>query len=81
LRVWLWAYALTIALSRVVLLAHFASDVVAGALVGVLGAWLVRDGFAARRLGFVIGRDGSVAALPGPSLRRIKKVARSLLGP
>jgi undecaprenyl-diphosphatase len=78
LRVWLWTYALIIAVSRVVILAHFASDVVAGAVVGVFGALLVRDWFAARRLGFVICPDGSVSALPGPSLRRIKRVARSL---
>jgi undecaprenyl-diphosphatase len=81
LRVWLWTYALIIAVSRVVILAHYTSDVIAGAVVGVVGALLARDWFAARRLGFAIGPNGSVMTLPGPSLQRIKRVARSLLGP
>jgi membrane-associated phospholipid phosphatase len=62
-------------------MAHYPSDVVAGAVVGALGALLVRDWFAARRLGFAIAADGSVSTLPGPSLARIKRVARSLLAP
>jgi membrane-associated phospholipid phosphatase len=53
-------YALLIMASRLVLLAHHPSDVVAGALIGVVGAMLVRYWFAARRLGFVIGRDGAI---------------------
>ena len=81
LRAIVWAYALIIALSRVVVLAHHPSDVVAGAIVGAVGAWLVRDWFAARRLGFVIGVDGRVRTLPGPSFARIKRVARRLLAP
>jgi undecaprenyl-diphosphatase len=74
-------FAIAIAVSRVVVDAHFVSDVVAGALVGTCGALLVRDWFAARRLGFVVGQDGRVCALPGPSLRRIKSVARGPVGP
>jgi undecaprenyl-diphosphatase len=81
LRALMWVYALIIAVSRVVVVAHYPSDVVAGALIGVLGALLVRDWFAARRLGFVIGADGSVATLPGPSLARIKRVAGNLFAP
>ena len=71
-------YAVVIAASRVIVLAHHPSDVIAGALVGTVGALLVRDWFAARRLGFVIEPDGSVRALPGPSWRRLKTVARQL---
>src|SRR5436190_309294 len=37
-RVWMLAYALIIAMTRLVLLAHHPSDVVAGALIGVIGA-------------------------------------------
>ena len=81
LRMVMWVYALIIALSRVVVLAHHPSDVVAGAIVGAVGAWLVRDWFAARRLGFVVDADGRVRALPGPSFVRIKRVARRLLAP
>jgi undecaprenyl-diphosphatase len=79
LRAAIWIYALLIALSRIVVVAHFPSDVAAGALVGIVGALLVRDWFAARRLGFTIRPDGSVLALPGPSPARIKRVAASLL--
>jgi membrane-associated phospholipid phosphatase len=81
LRPLLWTYAVIIAMSRVILTAHFPSDVVAGAIVGSVGALLVRDLFAARRLGFAIGLDGRVRALPGPSFARIKRVARGLRAP
>ena len=59
-------YAVLIALTRLVLLAHHPSDVVAGALVGVIGAMAVRYWFAARRLGFAIRRDGAILPLPDP---------------
>ncbi|ABD88095.1 phosphatase PAP2 family protein [Rhodopseudomonas palustris] len=75
------AYALAIAVSRLVLLAHHPSDVVAGALTGVVGAMAVRYWFAARHLAFTIARDGSVAALPGPSWSHLKRVAREAFAP
>jgi undecaprenyl-diphosphatase len=81
LRAPLWVYALVILASRFLLAAHYPSDVVAGAAVGVLGAVLVRDWFAARRLGFVVAPDGGIVALPGPSFARIKRVAGRLLAP
>lgn len=68
-------YALLILLSRLVLLAHHPSDVVAGGLVGVIGAMFVRQWFAARRLGFAIHGDGRIVSLPGPSLASLKGVA------
>ena len=74
-------YAVIICATRLVLLAHHPSDVVAGALVGVIGASMVRYWFAARRLGFAIERDGTIMALPGPSLERLKRVARGAPGP
>jgi undecaprenyl-diphosphatase len=77
----MWTYAVVIAVSRVVLTAHFPSDVIVGAIVGVVGALLVRDWYAARGLAFVLGRDGVVRPLPGPSLARIKRVARQLVAP
>jgi len=78
-RALMWIYAILIALSRVVVSAHYPSDVLAGAIVGALGALLVRNWFAARRLGFLVGSDGAVQAMPGPSLRRIyKAIARRL---
>lgn len=75
----LWIYALLIVASRVVVLAHFPSDVFVGAVAGTTGALLVRRYFALRRLGFSIGPDGIPHQYPGPSLRRIKVVARELL--
>src|SRR5262249_44674152 len=77
----MWTYAVVIAVSRVVLTAHFPSDVLVGAIVGVVGALLVRDWYAARGLGFVVGADGTVRPMPGPSLTRIKRVARALIAP
>jgi undecaprenyl-diphosphatase len=74
-------YAVLIAISRVVVTAHYPTDVLAGALVGAAGAMMVRRYFALRRLGFSVGPGGEVRQLPGPSLRRIKAVARSLLAP
>jgi undecaprenyl-diphosphatase len=79
-RVPVWIFAAVIGLSRIVIHAHFVSDVVAAAFVGGFGAILVRNWFAARRLAFVPGRDGAVHAMPGPSWRRVKMVARRLLG-
>ena len=51
-RALMWIYAVLIALSRVIVTAHHPSDVIAGAIVGAAGAYLVRNWFAARRLGF-----------------------------
>jgi undecaprenyl-diphosphatase len=79
LRPLLWIYALAIAASRVMVSAHYPSDVIAGAAFGAFGAVLVRDWFAARRLGFCISRDGAVHTMAGPSLRRIKQVAAKLI--
>jgi undecaprenyl-diphosphatase len=74
-------YAILIAASRLVLLAHHPSDVVAGALIGVVGAMLVRYWFAARRLGFAIHRDGTIVPLAGPSPGHLKRVARAAFAP
>jgi membrane-associated phospholipid phosphatase len=80
-RVAMAVYALIIAASRLVLLAHHPSDVVAGAMVGIVGAMFVRYWFAARRLGFAIQRDGSIVSLVGPSSGRLKRVARGAFAP
>jgi len=65
----MWLYALVIMVSRVAVLAHHPSDVIAGALVGTAGACLVRRWFAARRLDFC-PRD--LRVYPGPSWLRIR---------
>ncbi len=71
----MWLYALVIMFSRVVVLAHHPSDVIAGALVGFVGAELVRRSFAARRLVF---SPHDLSAYPGPTLRRIWAAARQV---
>jgi membrane-associated phospholipid phosphatase len=53
-------YAIVIILSRLVLLAHHPSDVLAGALVGLSGAMVVRYWFAARRLGLAVDANGQI---------------------
>jgi len=72
-------YALLIVASRIIVVAHYPTDVLAGALVGAAGVVMVRRYFALRRLGFSVGPDGALHQFPGPSLRRIKSVARELL--
>ncbi|MCW5689131.1 MAG: phosphatase PAP2 family protein [Pseudolabrys sp.] len=72
-------YALVIAISRIVVQAHFFTDTLLGAVVGIGGVILIRRWFAAQRLGFSITADGRVHQFPGPSVRRIKAVARELL--
>jgi membrane-associated phospholipid phosphatase len=72
------AYAVLIAFTRLVLLAHHPSDVVAGALIGVVGAMAARYWFAARGLGFAIGRDGAISAL---AQGRVKRVAHRASAP
>jgi len=72
-------YALIIGASRVLVMAHYPTDVAAGALVGIVGVLLVRRYFALRRLVFSVAPDGHLHQFPGPSLRRIKSVARELL--
>ena len=74
-------YALAICATRLVLLAHHPSDVVAGALIGIIGAMFVRYWFAARRLGFAIHRDGTIVPLVGPSSGRLKRVAGGAFAP
>jgi undecaprenyl-diphosphatase len=75
----LWVYALLIAASRVVVSAHYPSDVIAGAAFGAFGALLVRDWFATRRLGFSVDADGAIHPMTGPSRQRIKRVVRALV--
>lgn len=72
-------YALLILASRVVVRAHYPTDVALGALTGLIGVLLVRRWFALQRLGFSISADGRLVQYPGPSLRRLKSVARELL--
>ena len=77
----MFVFAVLICISRVVLLAHHPSDVVAGALTGIIGAMIVQCWFAARRLGFKIVSGGAIETLTGPSWPALKRVARGALAP
>ncbi|MBV8922266.1 phosphatase PAP2 family protein [Bradyrhizobium sp.] len=54
------AYAVIIALTRLVLLAHHPSDVVGGAVIGIVGAAGVQYWFAVRRIAFTVDREGAI---------------------
>jgi undecaprenyl-diphosphatase len=75
----MWFYAVVIAVSRVVVTAHHPTDVLAGAVLGMIGALLVQNYYAVRRLVFSVTPNGRPRAMPGPSARRLKQVARALL--
>ena len=81
LRMFMFTYAIVILLTRLVLVAHHPSDVVAGALVGTIGAMAVRYWFAARRLGFAIRTDGTIVPLAGAVSGRLKRVAHGASAP
>ena len=72
-RALLWIYAVLIALSRVVLTAHYPSDVVAGAVVGAAGAWLVRSGLPPAAWVLPCRPAAPCGRCPGRALRRIVK--------
>jgi membrane-associated phospholipid phosphatase len=65
------AYALLIAFTRLLLLAHHPSDVVAGATIGIIGAMGVRYWFAARGLGFAIGDGGVISPVAEGALKGV----------
>ncbi|MCA1372133.1 MULTISPECIES: phosphatase PAP2 family protein [unclassified Bradyrhizobium] len=81
LRVFMFTYAIVIVLTRLVLLAHHPSDVVAGALIGTVGAMAVHYWFAARKLGFAIRADGTIVPLSGTFSDRLKRVAHRASAP
>jgi membrane-associated phospholipid phosphatase len=69
----MWFYAAAIIVSRVAVLAHHPSDVIAGALIALVGTHILRRWFATRGLVF---RASDLRAKSGPSLNRIKAALR-----
>jgi membrane-associated phospholipid phosphatase len=69
------AYALIIAFTRLLLLAHHPSDVVAGATIGIIGVMGVRYWFAARGLGFAIDGNGAISPVAEGALKGVAAAA------
>jgi undecaprenyl-diphosphatase len=59
-------FALIIAASRVIIGAHYAGDVIGGIAIGWFVAWMVREGFASRRVLFEHTPDGTIRRLDWP---------------
>ncbi len=59
-RIPMFIYAVAIASSRLVMLAHHPSDVVGGAVLGLVGALAMRAWFAGREIGFAIEENGKI---------------------
>ena len=77
LRPVMWLYALVIMASRILIFVHHPSDVLGGAVVGVIGALMVRRWFAARRLAF---SPEDLQPYAWPSWGRFKAAAREIAG-
>ncbi len=70
----LLALAVLVAATRVVLGAHYPSDVIAGACVATAFVLWMAKVFAARRLVFRVDARGAIAPMAGPSARRLGRL-------
>jgi membrane-associated phospholipid phosphatase len=61
-RIPMFIYAVAIAASRLVMLAHHPSDIVGGAVLGLVGALAMRAWFAGRQIGFTIEENGKIVS-------------------
>jgi membrane-associated phospholipid phosphatase len=68
---WVLPIALLVGISRIVVGMHYPTDVLGGAVCGVLLAYAVRNGFALRRWVFERRPDGSIAVRPFSAVRRL----------
>jgi undecaprenyl-diphosphatase len=74
----MWPLAVTIALSRVLVLAHNPSDVIAGAIVGIIGALVVKRWFALRALVFSFDQVGKGLVKPMRGRPRARSAVRQV---
>jgi membrane-associated phospholipid phosphatase len=68
--------AILISLSRIMIGVHYPSDVFGGAVVGMLGAYAVRNVFASRRWGFEVRSDGRAQLRPFSAVLRLFQLRR-----
>ena len=73
--------AAVIAVSRVSLGVHYPTDVLAGAIVGLLGAYATRMMFAARRWMFQVDAGGRIRERPLAALKRYLSLKRRGIAP
>jgi undecaprenyl-diphosphatase len=70
------AIGVAVGISRVPVGMHYPTDVFAGLIVGMLGAYLVRNAFARRRWLFTTRPDGRIVRRPFIAIRRAVQRAR-----
>lgn len=75
------ALAATIGLSRITEGVHYPSDVIGGAIVGIIGAYVARWFFARRGWMFRIGADGRIHGRAMSSLKRYLAIKRRDIAP
>jgi undecaprenyl-diphosphatase len=75
------ALATAIGLSRITEGVHYPSDVIGGAIVGILGAYAVRWGFARRGWMFSMTPEGRIVERPMSSLKRYLALKRRDIAP
>ena len=79
LRIPLYLIAIAVAFSRLILMAHYPSDVLGGAALGFGTTWFLSRAFARRRIVFVL-RGGRVEARgKGVTIRALRRVWRATL--
>ena len=68
---WMLVFAGLISISRIVVGVHYSTDIVAGAVIGLMGAYLVRNVFAWRGWLFHREADGTVTRMPFEGMRAL----------